>query len=276
MPQKPTYRPRLRKVSAQVPGSQGISRREKHPKDEASKSWPHDVIRSVGVVVTGVLAVISIGLASTSLWLQLTPKAERILIEDPSLVATNDPLQTRRVGPLPSGSNSLVGPFVWRVTIANESDRAVSLIDMETRLEDERAGVYMVSGESDGAFRENDKVAVFPFVVPAYESRALLVRGYLPGFLTLEAQAKCLSKDTTVTEFNRCAVTTGTDIFGNKLHLIRDGSRVLGEMWPAPMYQPSLVLRFSSSTGKLWTTKATAYPVAMPVRKPNVSQLAPS
>ena len=213
----------------------------------------HEQINSLGVVL-GIL------LGGAGLWLQLQPKGEELSVDAGELMRVDEPMQTRLTAPLPRGNRTLVGPFYWRVMINNHSERAVSLKRADAVLNDALAGTYRVSGAFAGIYQDDLRTPALPLTIPAYETRSVIVKGYLPGWLTMEAQAKCLKKGVTVREFDRCSITTATDIVGNRVQVIRSGGDFLGARWPTDIYNPKFVISFTSGSNQEFKTSASFVP----------------
>jgi hypothetical protein len=120
-----------------------------------------------------------------------------------------------------------------------------------------------VGGAFEGVYRDDLRTPALPLTLPAYETRSIVVKGFLPGWITREAQAKCLRKDISVQDFARCSMGTGTDILGNRLEVMKEGDRLLGAAWPADPYNPKFVLTFTSGSDHEFKTSAAFIPVSL-------------
>lgn len=213
----------------------------------------HEQINSLGVLL-GIL------LGSAGLWLQLKPKAEDLTLDAGELMTVDEVFKPRLTAPLPLGNRTLVGPLYWKVMINNRSERPVSLKRIDVLLNDSRAGTYMVSGAFEGIYQDDLRTPALPLTLPAYETRSVVVKGYLPGWISSDAQAKCLRKGISVHEFSRCSMGTGTDMFGNKLQVMKDGDRFLGAAWPVDAYNPKFVITFTTGSDHEFKTSAAFIP----------------
>jgi hypothetical protein len=115
----------------------------------------HEIVNSIGVIF-------SIMLGATSLYLQLRPKDEKLVVDPGDLLLVNDPMKPITTAPLPLGNRTLLGPFYWKVMVNNLSDRAVSLKGVESRINDSRWGTYMVTGAFEGAYRDDLHTPALP------------------------------------------------------------------------------------------------------------------
>jgi hypothetical protein len=214
----------------------------------------HEGVQSAGIVLSLILATVG-------LILQCTPKPENLVIDPGEVVWVNEPMQMRLTAPLPMGNRTLIGPIYWRVTVNNRSDRAVSLKSAEALVRDNRRGLYYVSGAFLGVYLDDQQTNALPFTVPAYESRSLLVKGFLPGWVSQRAQAECLRPRIALRDFQRCAFRTGHDLFGNRLEIIEHQGEFVGASWPANPYHPEFLIRFRSGADRAFETTASLLPL---------------
>jgi len=211
----------------------------------------HESVNSVGVVI-------GIALGGAGLWLQLAPKESELTFSQ-SLLQTENIVQFRRDVRHPD--HVLFGPVTWQLIVNNDSERPVSInsMDIPTLVEgNDRISLPDIMGNlqlQDGA------PLSFPYIIPALESRAILVEGYLPMGKMTDSARECRQASLATNAFMQCMIRDGVDAFGNQLDVLKVDGRFIGATFPLDGKQPSLEVSFLTSDSQRFATELRVMPI---------------
>ena len=213
----------------------------------------HESINSIGVIF-GIL------LGAVGIYLQMAPKKIDLKFEAPELVRSDDLVELNYPSSRSRGLN-LFGPIFWKITITNNSERPASIIGAQAFLKTKETGKLGMTGIFGGFYDQNTTPVNIHVTIPALESEAYFIRGYLPVKLNQKAAGQCLNQKLPVTPFMQCMIRQGYDIFGNELDVVSsENGSFVGAAWPMDQENPQLLVVFQSNDNKEFEVVASFLP----------------
>jgi hypothetical protein len=208
----------------------------------------HEGVNSFGIIASFVIG-------TTALAMQCTPKPENVTLDRAEVAWPNEPMQMRITTKLRPKGMTFLGPIYWQITFTNHSDRPVSFKSAKVVREDDREIPIARDDGLEGIFLQDRVTPALPFTLQAYEVKPVFLKGYLPSWITVSTQKECSTPNTTLSDFQWCALFRGSDIFGNKMTIEKGG--VLRPRYSGAGHFPRLLLKFTSGENKEYQTTAS-------------------